>query len=245
MSSAAGKTISAFAAYEAKAAVAPFSYEPRPMQATDVDLRISHCGICHSDIHQIDNDWRIASYPLVPGHEIIGTITAVGAEANRVGGLVVGQRMGVGPIIGSCGKCTDCSEQQPNYCTRFLSVYGSVEPLSGHRTYGGFAEAIRVDHRFAFPIPDALPSETAAPLLCAGITVWAPLARAAKAHDSARGRLKVGVVGIGGLGHLALQFASKMGCEVRRRAGPRSLPPRTCLRRFPTAPRASPRASPS
>jgi len=187
----------AWAAHREKGALKPFVYEPEPLGPHDVEIRVSHCGICHSDVHLVDGDWGVGRYPMVPGHEIVGTVAAAGPEALH---LAVGQRVGVGWQRGSCLECEWCVSGQENLCAR--------EAATCVDHHGGFAERIRVDGRFAFPVPEALRSEHAAPLLCGGVTVYAPLAR------WARPSLRVGVVGIGGLGHLALQFARAMGCEV-------------------------------
>ena len=187
----------AYAAHEQKGPLAPFVYEPGELGPNDVEIRVSHCGICHSDVHLVDGDWGASSYPMVPGHEIVGTVAAAGPAVRQ---LAVGQRVGVGWQCGACLECEWCVSGQENLCAQ--------EEATCVERPGGFAERIRVDGRFAFPIPDALRSEHAAPLLCGGVTVYAPLAR------FARPSLRVGVIGIGGLGHLALQFARAMGCEV-------------------------------
>ncbi len=190
--------IECYAAYAAKEKLRPFRYpEPDRLQPKEVLVRVSYCGICHSDIHLIDNDWQAGGYPLVPGHEIIGTIEKMGAQ---VRGLRLGQRVGVGWQAGSCGHCEWCKREEENLCP------DDVATALGH--YGGFAQKVVVDGRFAFPIPKALRSESAAPLLCGGVTVYSPLRRLVK-----RGQ-KVGIIGIGGLGHLALQFARALGYEV-------------------------------
>jgi uncharacterized zinc-type alcohol dehydrogenase-like protein len=186
----------AHAAHSRKGALKPFVYEPAPIGPHDVEIRISHCGICHSDAHLVDGDWGMGSYPMVPGHEIVGAVTATGAEAH----LQAGQRVGVGWQRGACLACEACGIGDENLCA------DNEATCVGH--YGGFADRIRVDGRFAFPIPEGLESENAAPLMCGGATVYSPLRR------WARSSMRVGVVGIGGLGHLALQFASAMGCEV-------------------------------
>jgi uncharacterized zinc-type alcohol dehydrogenase-like protein len=188
----------AYAAHSEKGALKPFVYEPEPLGPHDVEIRITHCGICHSDVHLVDGDWgSVGRYPMVPGHEIVGTIIASGPEVRH---LAVGQRAGVGWQRSACLECEWCVSGQENLCAKEVAT--CVDQ------HGGFAERIRVDGRFAFPIPEALASDHAAPLLCGGITVYAPLSR------SVRPAMRVGVVGIGGLGHLALQFARAMGCEV-------------------------------
>jgi uncharacterized zinc-type alcohol dehydrogenase-like protein len=187
----------AYAAHAKKGALVPFVYEPSPLGPHDVEIRISHCGICHSDVHLVDGDWGVGTYPMVPGHEIVGAVAALGPE---VGHLQAGQRVGVGWQRGACLACELCGAGEENLCPQ------NEATCVDH--YGGFADRIRVDGRFAFPVPEALASESAAPLLCGGATVYSPLRR------WARPSMRVGVVGIGGLGHLAVQFARAMGCEV-------------------------------
>lgn len=187
-----------YAAPEAGKPLEPFSFEPRPLGAKDVEIAISHCGICHSDLHLVNNDWRMSRYPLVPGHEIVGTVAQLGAD---VRGLAPGQRVGVGWQSGSCGACEWCERGDENLCA------GSVATCNPGP--GGFADRIRVSARFALPIPEALPSRDAAPLLCGGITVYTPLREHGIGAHS-----RVGVIGVGGLGHLALQFARALGSEV-------------------------------
>lgn len=190
--------IHGLATYAAGAELLPFKYQVSDLGPEEVEVKISHCGVCRSDVHLIDNDWGISKYPFVPGHEIIGTITAVGA---MVRDRTVGERVGVGWQADSCGICEWCRRGEEHLCPK-------AQPTCVGRN-GGFAEAIRLNTRFALPIPDALESEKAAPLLCAGITVYNPLRR----YD-ARPSSRIGVVGIGGLGHLGLQFARAFGCEV-------------------------------
>jgi uncharacterized zinc-type alcohol dehydrogenase-like protein len=190
--------IRAFAAQAPGAELEPFDYELKKLGPYDVDVKVSHCGICHSDVHLIDNDWGISHYPLVPGHEIIGTVAATGEEVEQ---LSIGERVGVGWQSGSCLRCEWCLNGYENLCQ------GKV--LTCVRRHGGFADFVRTDSRFAFSIPESLGSAGAAPLLCAGVTVYAPLRR-----YGVRPHHHVGVVGIGGLGHVALQFAHAMGCEV-------------------------------
>jgi uncharacterized zinc-type alcohol dehydrogenase-like protein len=163
-----------------------------------VEIGITHCGICHSDIHLISNDWGISQYPFIPGHEIIGTVTATGSQVHS---LKTGQRVGLGWQSNSCGECEWCTRGLENLCPQ-------SEATCVHR-HGGYANRVRANSRFVVKMPDALPSEQAAPLLCAGITVYNPM-RDHGINPSSR----VGVVGIGGLGHLAIQFARVFGAEV-------------------------------
>ncbi len=187
----------AYAAQAKKGALSPFVYDPAPLGPHDVEIRISHCGICHSDVHLVDGDWGVGTYPMVPGHEIVGTVAALGPEVRH---LEAGQRVGVGWQRGACLSCDSCAAGEENLCPR-----NEATCVDHH---GGFADRIRLDGRFAFPVPEDLPSEGAAPLLCGGVTVYSPLVRWVKPS------MRVGVVGIGGLGHLALQFARAMGCDV-------------------------------
>ncbi len=190
--------IQGLAAHAAGAELLPFKYEPGPLLAQEVEIRISHCGVCHSDLHLISNDWGISQFPFIPGHEIIGKIAAVGSEVRN---LEVGQRVGVGWQSNSCGLCEWCSRGMENLCAQAEATCV--------RRHGGYADAIRVNARFAIPIPEAIKSEGAAPLLCGGITVYNPL-RSHGVNPSSR----VGIVGIGGLGHIALQFARVFGAHV-------------------------------
>ncbi len=190
-------TISAFAALAAKQALVPYDYEPPPLSRVEVEIEISHCGICHSDLHLIDNDWSTSSYPLVPGHEIVGAVLQAGPEASHA----VGTRVGVGWQRSACFECDLCKAGHENLCLRQEAT------CVGHM--GGFARRIRIDGRFAFPVPPSLDAAAAAPLLCGGATVFAPLRR-----WGVKAGMQVGVIGIGGLGHLALRFLRAMGCET-------------------------------
>lgn len=190
--------IDGYAALTAKAALQPHHYPPAELAGHDVLIKISHCGICHSDIHLIDNDWHVSSYPLVPGHEIIGEVVAVGTQ---VTGLRTGIRVGVGWQAGSCGSCAQCRGGHEQLCAQNMATCVGRP--------GGFATYVIAQDKFAVPIPATLASDVAAPLLCAGITVFSPLAR----YQVGPG-VRVGVVGIGGLGHLAVQFAHQMGAHV-------------------------------
>ncbi len=190
--------INAYAAFKAKGELKKFSYEPQPLKPFDVRIKVTHCGICHSDVHLIDNDWSISEYPLVPGHEVVGAVAEMGKD---VAHLNKGDRVGIGWRSGSCMECEWCMKGDDNLCSQ-----GEATCVGHH---GGFAEYTQVDSRFTFPIPEGIESENAAPLLCGGITVFSPLRRLGVLPT-----MKVGVIGIGGLGHLAVQFASAFGCEV-------------------------------
>jgi uncharacterized zinc-type alcohol dehydrogenase-like protein len=191
------ETIGAYAALGIGQPLQPYRYAPKELAPNDVEIAVTHCGMCHTDLHLANNDFGISAYPFVPGHEIVGHVSQLGSAARAVS---LGQRVGVGWLAGACFACDQCDAGKDNICP-------SGQPTCvGHE--GGYATHVRVDARFAFPIPEALPSETAAPLFCAGITVFAPLIR------HATGKSRVGVIGIGGLGHLALQYARALGCHV-------------------------------
>ena len=190
--------IQGLAAHAAGSELLPLKYDPGKLGAREVEIAITHCAICHSDLHLIANDWGISQYPFIPGHEIVGTVAALGSEVRS---LEVGQRVGLGWQSNSCGQCEWCMSGQENLCA-------SSEGTCVHR-HGGYADRVRANARFVVPIPDALPSEQTAPLLCGGITVYNAM-RINGVNPSSR----VGVVGIGGLGHLAIQFARAFGAEV-------------------------------
>ena len=186
-----------FAAKSAGAVLEPWTYELPVLKSTEVDVKVTHCGVCHTDLHLIDNDLGVSSYPLVPGHEIVGVISAAGSDVHH---LQLGQRVGIGWQRGSCATCEWCLDHHENLCAQSRPTC-----LAG---FGGFANMVRSEAQFAIPIPESLDSATAAPLLCAGITVYRPLKRYVK-HGN-----RVGIIGIGGLGHLGIQFARAMGAEV-------------------------------
>lgn len=191
-------SINAYAANTQGAKLEPYAYEPATLGDNEVEVSVTHCGICHSDVHLIDNDWGLSAYPLVPGHEIVGTVVARGSSVEN---LKVGQRVGIGWLAGTCMACEWCKEGSENLCAMW-------QPTCVGRP-GGFADKVRADSRWTFAIPDDLPSAEAAPLLCAGITVFTPLVD----YGAGKGK-KVGVVSVGGLGHLAVQFAGAMGADV-------------------------------
>lgn len=175
----------------------PAGYELGPLQSNEVDIKVTHNGVCHSDLHMRDDDWFISKFPFVPGHEVVGEVIATGAS---VANLKIGQRVGAGWMRDSCRRCAACVRGEENICEPGYT--GTI--VMGNN--GGFQAVLRLPADFAFSIPDALESIYAAPLLCAGVTVYAPLKK-----WMTRPGMKVAVIGIGGLGHLGLQFASKMG----------------------------------
>ncbi len=184
--------------HAAGAHLLPYRYDAGELAPDDVEVRISHCGVCHSDVHLIDNDWGLSKYPFIPGHEIVGMVTQVGS---RVKARKVGERVGIGWQADSCGICEWCRQGEEHLCPR-------SQPTCIGRN-GGYADAIRVNWRFAVSVPESLESENVAPLLCGGITVYSPLRNLGVRPSS-----RVGVVGIGGLGHMGLQFARAFGAEV-------------------------------
>lgn len=190
--------IHGYAAHAAGAELLPFQYETGELQPNEVEIDITHCGICRSDLHLIDNDWGMTQFPFVPGHEIVGVISGIGS---MVKSRAVGQRVAVGWQADSCGTCEWCLRGDENLCAQ--SVATCV------RRNGGFADKVRVNSRFAIPVPENLESENTAPLMCAGITVYNPIRTFGVFPGS-----RVAVIGIGGLGHLALQFARVFGAEV-------------------------------
>lgn len=190
--------IQAWAAKGPKKLLERYEYDPGPLKSDEVEIAVETCGICHSDLSIIDNDWGISSYPVVPGHEVIGTVVALGTEAK---GLKIGQRVGVGWGSGSCMHCRQCMSGDQNLCAE------NVPTIVGHQ--GGFADRVRAQWPWAIPIPDGLNAREAGPLLCGGVTVFGPLKEfGIKPTD------RVGIVGVGGLGHMALKFAAAWGCEV-------------------------------
>ncbi|MBC7742558.1 MAG: NAD(P)-dependent alcohol dehydrogenase [Bdellovibrionaceae bacterium] len=197
----------AFAAYDAKTPLKPFSLERREPNADDVVIQISHCGICHSDIHTVRSEWGPAKYPCVPGHEIVGHVIQVG---KKVKAFKVGDTAGVGCFVDSCGKCENCKANEEQYCQRqTVYTYNSYETDGKTPTYGGYSSHITVREKYCLKIKKSLPLAAVAPLLCAGITTYSPLKR----YNVKKGS-KVGVVGLGGLGHMAVKLAKAMGAEV-------------------------------
>lgn len=189
--------IKGYAAMNAGEELSPFEYEPVELGPLDAEVEIEYCGLCHTDIHLIDNDMDNSEYPFIPGHEIVGKVSAAG---ELVEGLKPGQRVAVGWQRSSCMVCEWCLRGRENSCP------DQEATCVGH--HGGFADKIRTDARFVFPLPDRLDPACSGPLLCGGITVFTPLRERVRSID------RVGIIGIGGLGHFGVQFASSFGCEV-------------------------------
>jgi uncharacterized zinc-type alcohol dehydrogenase-like protein len=191
-------TFNAYAATTAHGSLQPFSFDPGQIGPEEVEIKVTHCGICHSDLSMLDNDWGMSRYPFVPGHEVTGTVVALGDAAK---GLKIGQRVGLGWFSHSCLACHECVSGEQHLCS---TAQGTI--VGRH---GGFGDRVRAQWTWVRPLPDALDMAKAGPLLCGGITVFAPFL----IHD-VPSTARVGIIGIGGLGHMALQFANKWGCEV-------------------------------
>lgn len=201
-------TTSALAADSPTSGLSTHSIERRNVGAGDVRVEITHSGICHSDIHTINGDWGPQPYPVVPGHEIIGRVVEVGADVTA---HKVGDRVGVGVIVGSCGTCAECAQGLEQYCAQEpVYTFGAPDPhMPGHTTHGGYSSEIVTEEKFVFRVPENLDPAGAAPLLCAGITVYSPL----KTWGAGPGK-KVGIAGVGGLGHLGVKFAHALGAHT-------------------------------
>ena len=196
-----------FAAFDAKAPLGPLAFERRAPGPRDVSIDILFCGVCHSDLHTVRSEWGPATYPIVPGHEIVGRVSAVGPE---VSAFRAGQLVGVGCMVDSCQSCESCKEGLEQYCeSGFTGTYGGVEKETGKPTNGGYSDKIVVDERFVLRVPEGMDPAAAAPLLCAGITTYSPLR-----HWKVGPGQKVGIVGLGGLGHMGVKLARAMGAEV-------------------------------
>lgn len=196
-----------YAAHSPEDHLAPYPFERRDPRPDDVVIEILYCGVCHSDLHQIHNDWGNTRYPIVPGHEIIGRITHVGPEVTR---FKLGDPVGVGCMVDSCRHCDACNSGSEQYCENHLTpTYNGVDRHDGRPTYGGYSERIVVSERFVLKIPAGLDLRSAAPLLCAGITTWSPLRHWRVGKGS-----RIAVIGLGGLGHMALKLAKGLGAHV-------------------------------
>lgn len=199
--------INALVAHNATAPLTSDSVALRPLQNQDVKIEILYCGVCHSDLHMARNEWGVSRYPLVPGHEIVGRVTEAGSEVSK---FRPGDLVGVGVMVDSCRTCHFCQQHEEQYCEAgFTATYNGTDKYTGGTTWGGYAESVIVDEHFVVAVPQNLPPAGVAPLLCAGVTVWSPLR-----HFNVKAGDRVGVVGLGGLGHMAVKLASAMGAEV-------------------------------
>jgi len=200
-------TVNAYAVSKAKEPLKPFQITRREPGPHDVLIEIQYCGICHSDVHQARDEWGVSTFPMVPGHEITGIVKAIGSSVKR---YKVGDRVGVGCFIDSCRVCEPCQQGLQQYCEKGMNqTYNSKEKDGKTPTYGGYSKNIVVDENYVLRIPDNIPLDKAAPLLCAGITTYSPLR-----HWKIKPGSKVGVLGLGGLGHMAVKLANALGAEV-------------------------------
>lgn len=196
-----------YAAKNSKSNLVPFMFYRREPGPQDVLIQALYCGICHSDIHQARNEWKSSKYPMVPGHEIVGKVVRVGSKVKR---FKTGDSVGVGCFVDSCRKCSSCREGLEQYCEGHISfTYNGTEQNQKTRTQGGYSSQIVTDEKYVLKISSKLPLAAAAPLLCAGVTTYSPLK-----HFNVRKGQRVGVAGLGGLGHMAVKFAAAMGAEV-------------------------------
>jgi uncharacterized zinc-type alcohol dehydrogenase-like protein len=197
----------AYAAESATTPIVPFTIDRRAPKPHDVQIEILYCGVCHSDLHFARNEWGMTVFPIVPGHEIVGRVTAVGDHVKK---FSVGDLAGIGCLVDSCRECDNCQEGLEQYCTNgFVGTYGGMEKDGSGATYGGYSKSIVAHEDFVLHISDKLPLEGVAPLLCAGITTYSPLR-----HWKVGKGTKVGVLGLGGLGHMGVKLAVAMGAEV-------------------------------
>lgn len=200
-------TVRAYAAHSPTGRLGLFNFDRRSPRPDDVVIEILYCGVCHSDVHNVRNDWGNAQYPMVPGHEIMGRVLAVGTGVTR---FQPGDRVGVGCLVDACQHCAACGKGWEQYCENGATyTYNGTDPVDGTRTHGGYSERVVVKQDFVLKVPDNLDPAGAAPLLCAGITLYSPLR-----HWNVGAGSKVAIVGLGGLGHMGLKLAKAMGAEV-------------------------------
>ncbi|KAJ4759804.1 Cinnamyl alcohol dehydrogenase [Rhynchospora pubera] len=198
--------VTGWAGKDSSGKVTPHVFKRRENGPEDVTIKVQFCGMCHTDLHYLKNDWGITMYPVVPGHEITGIITKVGLNVTN---FKVGDRVGVGCIYASCLNCEFCEASEENYCDQVQFTYNGIF-WDGSITYGGYSEMLVANNRYVVRIPESLPLDAAAPLLCAGITVYSPM----KHHNMFQAGKKLGVVGLGGLGHVAVKFGKAFGLHV-------------------------------
>ncbi|GBQ14985.1 NAD(P)-dependent alcohol dehydrogenase [Komagataeibacter rhaeticus] len=196
-----------YAATAADASLRPFAFDRRDTGPDDVRIDILYCGVCHSDLHQARNEWHNTIYPCVPGHEIVGRVAETGTSVTR---FKVGDMVGVGCMVDSCRECASCRDGLEQYCeVGFVGTYNGEDRQGRGITFGGYSRAVVVDQSFVLRVPDTLDPAAASPLLCAGITTWSPLR-----HWKVGPGQRVGIVGLGGLGHMGVKFARALGAEV-------------------------------
>lgn len=199
--------VKGYAATSSSSPLTPFTFERREPKDHDVVIDIKYCGICHSDIHNARNEWGGTTYPIVPGHEIAGIVTAVGAQVTK---HKIGDRVGIGCLVDSCRTCASCKEDLENFCENgYVGTYGGQEKDGSGKTQGGYSNVIVTNEDFVLKIPDSISLDRAAPLLCAGITLYSPLMK----WKAGPGK-KVGILGLGGLGHMGVKIAKALGADV-------------------------------
>ncbi|KAK6924194.1 Alcohol dehydrogenase-like, C-terminal [Dillenia turbinata] len=195
-----------WAAGDSSGVLSPFRFSRRENGDDDVTVKILYCGVCHTDLHAVKNEWGLTNYPIVPGHEIVGIVTKVGKQVQK---FKVGDKVGVGVLVGSCKSCESCQQDLENYCPQIVFTYNSIDH-DGTKTYGGYSDVIIVHQQYVLRFPDNLPSDAGAPLLCAGITVYSPM----KYYGMTEPGKHLGVAGLGGLGHVAVKFGKAFGLKV-------------------------------
>ncbi|WMV53176.1 hypothetical protein MTR67_046561 [Solanum verrucosum] len=194
-----------WAARDTSGVLSPFDFSRRVTSEKDVQFKVMYCGICHSDLHQLKNEWSNSIYPMVPGHEVVGVVTEIGSKVEK---FKIGDKVGVGCLVGSCRKCENCDNDLENYCRDQIMTYNGVY-TDGIPTYGGYSDIMVTNEHYVVHWPENLPME-AAPLLCAGITTYSPL----RYFGLDKPGMHIGVVGLGGLGHMAVKFAKAFGTKV-------------------------------
>ncbi len=195
-----------YAVKQAKGMLGPYSFERRQPRDHDIVIDIQYCGICHTDIHQVNDEWGGSTFPMVPGHEITGVVSQVGPRVTK---YKIGDKVGVGCFVDSCRKCTSCSKGLEQYCAGMVTTYNGTERDGKTLTQGGYSEKIVVDENYVLKIPANLPLDKTAPLLCAGITLYSPLM-----HWNAGLGKKIAIIGLGGIGHMGVKIAHALGAEV-------------------------------
>ncbi|WP_186755622.1 NAD(P)-dependent alcohol dehydrogenase [Echinicola salinicaeni] len=196
-----------YAAYSPSEDLKPYDFDRREIGPMDVKIKIDYCGVCHSDIHTAHNDWGMSQYPIVPGHEIIGHVIEVGPSVTK---FKQGDLVGVGCLVDSCGECPSCKDHLEQFCENgMVMTYGSPDPIMGGVTHGGYSTQIVVTEAFVLKVSEKLDTKAVAPLLCAGITTYSPLM-----HWKVGKGQKVGIIGLGGLGHMGVKFAAALGAHV-------------------------------
>ena len=195
-----------YASHDCNGHLVPWNFERRAIGPDDVSIDIKWCGMCHSDIHQARNEWGMSIFPMVPGHEIVGVVKSVGSNVNA---FKEGDPVGVGCMVNSCQSCPECAQSLEQYCGKCIYTYSGVD-VDGTTTQGGYSTHVVVNHKFVLRFPESLDMAAGAPLLCAGITVWSPM----RYYGLDKPGMRIGVLGLGGLGHMAVKFGKAFGCHV-------------------------------